>query len=283
MVRRLSPFVQRICVSLYLAFSLPLLADQEADRSPEFFVVIPSYNNSKWCEKNLESVFCQTYQNWVIYYVDDCSTDGTGELVDRYIQARGMENKCSVIHNKERRGALANLYNAIHTAAPHTIIVTLDGDDWLSDDGALQALADVYKDKEVWLTYGSFQYEPGGTRGVCEPLPEKVLQNVSIRRYGKWVTSQLRTFYAELFHKIKKEDLMVNEKFFEIAYDVAIMLPMIEMASPNHTRYIDRIMYIYNYTNPLSDSNRRDFQLATDVYIRSLKPYAPLGALFPTH
>lgn len=283
MVRRLSPFVQRICVSLCLAFSLPLLADQGADRSPEFFVVIPSYNNSKWCEKNLESVFCQTYHNWVIYYVDDCSTDGTGELVDRYIQARGMENKCSVIHNKERRGALANLYNAIHTAAPHTIIVTLDGDDWLSDDGALQALADVYKDKEVWLTYGSFQYEPGGTRGVCEPLPEKVLQNVSIRRYGKWVTSQLRTFYAELFHKIKKEDLMVNEKFFEIAYDVAIMLPMIEMASPNHTRYIDRIMYIYNYTNPLSDSNRRDFQLATDVYIRSLKPYAPLGALFPTH
>ncbi len=178
---------------------------------------------------------------------------------------------------------MANLYHAIHQVAPDRIIVSLDGDDWLSDDGVLQTLADAYADPNVWLTYGSFQCDPGGQRGVGAPLPEDVLKKVLVRRYPSWVTSHLRTFYAALFHKIKKEDCMVDGKFFDIAYDVAIMLPMLEMASPHHIRYIDRIMYIYNWTNPLSDSNRRLVQMATDAYIRSLKPYEPLDQLFPSH
>jgi hypothetical protein len=73
---------------------------------------------------------------------------------------------------------------------------------------------------------------------------------------------------------------MVKRKFFEIAYDVAIMLPMVEMASPSHIRYIDRILYLYNYTNPLSDTRRRSFQIRTEMYIRALKPYRPIDNLF---
>jgi glycosyltransferase involved in cell wall biosynthesis len=257
-----------------------LLAEETPPQPVEFFVVIPSYNNCMWCEKNLESVFSQTYQNWKLFYVDDCSTDGTGFLVDRYVKARGMEQKCTVLHNPERRGAMANLYYAISQTAPRTVVVDLDGDDYLSDDAVLQTLADVYKDPAIWLTYGSYQYEPGGYRGVGEPLPKEVLDHASIRSYQRWVTSQLRTFYAALFHNIKKEDLMRDGHFFEIASDVALFIPMLEMASHGHIRYIDRIMYIYNYTNPLSDTNRRELQRTTDVYIRTLKPYEPLDQLF---
>lgn len=192
-----------------------------------------------------------------------------------------MEQKCRIVHNPERRGAMANLYYAIHQAAPKKIVVILDGDDWLFDNAVFQTLADVYTDPDVWFSYGSYQHEPGRDRGVGEPLPDDVLKNASIRSYPKWVTSHLRTFYAALFHKVKKEDCMIRGKFFEITYDVAIMMPMIEMASHGHVRYIDRIMYSYNYTNPLSDSNRRALQMATDIYIRSLKPYKPLDQLFP--
>ena len=246
---------------------------------PHLFVVIPSYNNCNWCEDNLESVFFQTYQNWTIYYVDDCSTDGTGDKVERYIAKRGMGSKCRVIRNKSRVGAMENLYHAIHTADQRSVVVTLDGDDQLADRYVFQTVVEAYADPEVWLTYGSYIYEPGGINGICAPIPEEILAHAAIRKYS-WVTSHLRTFYAALFHKIKKEDLMVNGKFFEITYDVAILLPMIEMASPNHIRYIDRITYLYNYLNPISDSRRLGFQRATDKYIRTLPPYQPLKNLF---
>ena len=257
-----------------------VLGSLEANLPPHLFVVIPSYNNVRCCEANLESVFFQTYQNWSIYYVNDCSTDGTGDKVERYVAKRGMADKCKIIHNSARVGAMENQYNAIHTADPHSVVVTLDGDDQLSDMYALQTIADAYADPEVWLTYGSFSYEPGGWKGVCAPLPPEVLTNASIRSYMHWVTSQLRTFYASLFHRIKKEDLMMEGKFFEIACDVGAFLPMIEMASPNHVRYIDRVLYFYNYSNPISDSRRRELQVATDLYVRRLPAYKPLVELF---
>ena len=257
-----------------------LLASDGSKESAHLFVVIPSFNNSRWCEDNLESVFFQTYRNWTVYYVDDCSTDGTGDAVEAYVEKRGMRDKCRIIHNPSRVGAMENLYHAIHEADPHSVIVTFDGDDFLADMHVFQTVADAYADPDVWLTYGSYSYTPGGQRGVCAPLPREVLEHASIRTYPRWVTSQLRTFYAALFHKIKKEDLMVQGKFFEITYDVAIFLPMIEMASPNHIRYIDRITYLYNYLNPLSDTRRRKLQAATDKYIRTLSPYQPISELF---
>ena len=270
----------QVALCLMFVFFGSLLAEDPSAQATHLFVVIPSYNNSEWCEKNLESVFIQTYPNWTIYYIDDCSSDRTGELVERYVDIRGMRDKCRIIHNTNRVGAMENLYNAIHTADPHSVVVTLDGDDFLADKDVFQTVVDTYADPEVWITYGSYCYEPGGRRGVCAPIPEEVLAKVSIRRYPNWITSHLRTFRARLFHLIQKKDLMVKKKFFEIAYDVAIMMPMLEMASPNHIRYIDRILYLYNYTNPLSDSRRRAFQLGTAMYICSLKPYKPIDTLF---
>jgi len=253
---------------------------QPQKKEIEFFVVIPSYNNTKWCEKTLESVFCQTYQNWTLLYIDDCSKDRTGEKVDAYVKARGMEHKCTVLHNPEQRGAMANLYFAISQAPPEKVIVDLDGDGWLIDDKVFQTLADAYKDPEVWLTYGSYQIEPGMERGVGELLPEKVLQNASVRSYPFWVTSHLKTFYAGLFQKVKKEDFMIQGQFLQITSEVALFLPMLEMASHGHIRYIDRLMYVYNTQNSPSDSYRSNLQVATEFYLRSLKPYKPLDELF---
>src|SRR5258708_6051747 len=49
-------------------------------------IVIPSYNNEKWYEKNLQTVLNQQYSNYRILYVNDCSTDDTGNLVEQYLK-----------------------------------------------------------------------------------------------------------------------------------------------------------------------------------------------------
>jgi len=47
----------------------------ENDHSVEksMVVIIPSYNNESYCEKNLTSVFSQQYENYRVIYIDDCS------------------------------------------------------------------------------------------------------------------------------------------------------------------------------------------------------------------
>src|ERR1700737_4705415 len=54
-------------------------------------IVIPSYNNEKWYEKNLHSVLNQHYSNYRILYVNDNSKDGTGFLIEKYLKELNVD------------------------------------------------------------------------------------------------------------------------------------------------------------------------------------------------
>lgn len=254
----------------YLQPSAPIINGER-----HIVVIIPSYNNSKWYKQNLDSVLNQRYVNYHVMYIDDCSSDQTGELVQSYIKQSKKEDLFTLVQNDTRRGALYNLYHAIHACDDHTIIVTLDGDDWLKDDQVLSIINNAYKDPNIILTYGQFEEYPQGSRGFCVPLPDYIIKSANYRQ-ERWLTSHLRTFYAGLFKKIKKNDLMYGGDFFNVTWDQAFMFPMLEMAN-GKIRCIERVLYVYNQNNPLNDFRvRLQQQLLCERIIRRKEKYAPL-------
>ena len=65
-----------------------------------------------------------------------------------------------------------------------------------------------------------------------------------------------------------------------MAWDTALMIPMLEMARERHL-FIPDILYVYNTTNTISDHRvDRSFQHMLDVFIRNLQPYEKLETLF---
>lgn len=48
-------------------------------------VITPTYNCAKFIAETIESVQAQTYENWEMVIVDDCSNDDTKAIVERYI------------------------------------------------------------------------------------------------------------------------------------------------------------------------------------------------------
>ncbi len=80
-------------------------------------VMVPSYNNSQYCIRNLRSIFDQKYKNFRVIYIEDCSKDDTYEQVKSYLRTARADIPVTLIHNKTNRGALANLYNAIHSCS----------------------------------------------------------------------------------------------------------------------------------------------------------------------
>src|SRR6266404_5923340 len=107
---------------------------QDCSHEKLIVIVIPSYNNKQWYKHNLESALSQNYSNFYVIYTDDCSPDGTGELVEQYLMENDSDQKVYLIKNTTRRGALHNLYTMIHTCPDGAIIATLDGDDWFPDN-----------------------------------------------------------------------------------------------------------------------------------------------------
>lgn len=244
-----------------------------------FVIITASYNNKEWYKKNLDSILYQNYSNYRIIYIDDASNDDTGNLVQAYVNQLGKSDKITIIKNDVRKGALANIYDSVHTCKPDDIILIVDGDDWLANAQVLTYLNLIYQEKAVWMTYGQFAWFPNGSIGFCRVVPEEIIQKNAYRNYY-WVSSHLRTFYAKLFHLIDKRDLLFENQFFPAACDLAMMLPLLEMAGV-HGFFLPEVLYIYNIANDLNihkihKNKQQDFA----TIIGKQSRYQPLQKLF---
>ena len=274
----------------FLAMAVPgvVAPDGGTPHKLEFVFVVPSYNNAKYARRNLESLIHQNTQNpYSIIVINDCSTDSTGALLETFKKEHNLSDSfLKIIHNPHRKGALANIYNTIHTRCKdHQIVVLVDGDDAVAHNNVLTRLEQEYANPDVWMSYGQFIFFPSAEWGTTYEIPREALEQRKVRTLI-YVAQHLRTFKAALFKKIKREHLMKEGTFFAMNADMAIMIPMLEMAAPidefsqNHSVFIPDILCIYTYDNPLNDHVvNRALQLELEEVIRAFKPYEPLERL----
>lgn len=190
-----------------------------------------------------------------------------------------MEHKVTFIKNKERKRHLYNQYHAIHSCHDHEIIVIVDGDDWLAHKDVLSYLNSIYANQNVWLTYGHYRNYKAKTLGFPRFIsPEKIAQSSFRKTFRNklFPFSHLRTFYAGLFNKIRKKDLMDEGSFFPAAADLATMFPMVEMAHL-HMKFIQKVLLIYNDVNSLSfHCSQSNLQQQCAAAVLEKKSYAPI-------
>lgn len=256
--------------------SSAVVAPIVSNNEKKFVIIIPSYNNARWCVKNINSALNQNYENYRIIFIDDNSNDQTFEKVSQIVSSSPKASRVTLIKNQNRVGALENIYNAVLSCADDEIVLTLDGDDWLAHNDVLTKLQSIYAPNHVWITYGQYKSFPGGIVGVSKPYPQKIIDANAFRQHG-WGASHLRTFYSWLFKKIKKEDLLYEGKFLQMTWDFAMMFPMLEMAG-NHSYFISDVLYIYNLENPLNDHKvNLTLQQKLSHYILTSQKYEQLS------
>ncbi len=261
------------------AITKNLLSKYPVTEKKSFVIVIASYNNETVCERNLFSVFDQTFDNYRVIYIDDCSSDRTYERVKEFIRERGQEDRVTLLHNEKRKLKLSNLYQAYMSCKDDEIIVCLDGDDWLAHENVLKEINHYYQNPDIWLTYGSAINHPKYIKRDGSCLLDKALINNTVRDIP-FTISMIRTFYAGLFKKIKLKDLLYQGKFLPSADDFAFMIPMIEMA-PTHSLFIPEVLYIINDSNPIRESSViESLQLKLMNYLKTKDKYQPLDVTF---
>ena len=92
-------------------------------------IITPSYNTAKFISETITSVLAQTYTNWELIIVDDCSTDDTDAVVRPYL----ADDRIRYIKNEKNSGAAVSRNRALREAKGKWIAF-LDSDDlWLPE------------------------------------------------------------------------------------------------------------------------------------------------------
>lgn len=108
--------------------------------TPFISIIMPVYNVEKYIVKSIESVLAQTFTDFELLLVDDCSPDESGKICDDFAS---RDKRIKVIH-LEKNGGVANARNIAMESVCGEYLCFLDSDDHFDCD-MLQVLAESVK------------------------------------------------------------------------------------------------------------------------------------------
>lgn len=100
---------------------------------PKFSIIVPIYRVEKYLNKCVDSVLCQTFNDFELILVDDGSPDRCGQICDSYESA---DSRIKAVHKDN--GGLSSARNAGLDTATGKYIIFLDSDDYWDDNTALE-------------------------------------------------------------------------------------------------------------------------------------------------
>lgn len=117
-------------------------------------VIVPNYNHAQFLEQRLESIFNQTYTNFEVIFLDDCSTDNSVEIAQRY---KSNPHLKSIIINEHNSGSTFQQWNKGFSLAKGEIIWIAESDDYC-EINMLEELVKAYTHSDkIVLAYSTLK------------------------------------------------------------------------------------------------------------------------------
>lgn len=133
---------------------------------PLVSVVVPVYNYDQYLGECIESVLTQTYSNWELVVVNNCSTDRSGDIAEQYAQ---KDPRICVHHNTEFVDTYRNHNIACRQIAPDSAYCkVLCADDWMFPECVERMVAVAQAHPTIGIV-GAYRID--GVEVGCDGLP----------------------------------------------------------------------------------------------------------------
>lgn len=169
-------------------------------------IIMPSWNTGRFIEETIDSVIAQTYPNWELLIVDDCSTDNTDELVAKY-----KDDRIKYFKNEKNSGA-AFARNRAMREAQGEWIAFLDSDDlWTPEK--LEHQINFMKKNGYSLSFTEYEKidEESKPLNIYVSGPDKVNKH---KMYNYDYIGQLTMMYSvKEFGLIQIKDIKKNNDY----------------------------------------------------------------------
>ncbi len=170
-------------------------------------VIMPSYNTGRFIEETIESVLAQTYQNWELIIVDDCSTDNTDEVVRPYLS----DGRIRWLKNDTNSGAAVSRNRALREARGRWIAF-LDSDD-LWEPRKLEKQIAFMQNKGCHFSYTNYMeiHEDSKPNGKVVTGPKRITKH-GMYNYC-WMGCLTVMYDADAVGRIQIADIKKNNDY----------------------------------------------------------------------
>lgn len=134
-------------------------------------IIMPAYNAKRYITASISSVQNQTWENWELIVIDDCSTDDTHEIISKFVTS---DSRISLIKNSKNSGVAVSRNNGVQHAQGDWIAF-LDSDDcWAPEKLERQLTLAHAHHASFTFTGSSFMNEQGEILGYYLSVPEQI-------------------------------------------------------------------------------------------------------------
>lgn len=164
-------------------------------------IIVPVYNVENFIEETMDSVLAQTYADWELLLVEDCSNDNTVTLIRQYMERTG-DSRIRLLRQPANMGA-ARARNRGLREAEGRYVSYLDADDLWVPQKLERELA-FMKEKDAAFAFTGYEFadERGRGTGKVVHVPEMLTYKQALSNTTIFTTTVM--FDTE---KIPKEQL----------------------------------------------------------------------------
>ncbi|RTL01179.1 MAG: glycosyltransferase [Proteobacteria bacterium] len=231
---------------------------------PLVSIVVASYNNAKYLEECLESAANQTYINIEIIIADDCSTDNSREIIEKFIVKYPNKKIVPVLHEKNI-GACANLNIAILNYATGDFVKVIDSDDYLSLDAVEVLSKELCQNPNrpafVYAKSLVFVNDLNHKKSISHTSLEKEVLSFKGLYFRNYISACTVMFRRSVFVEVGGYDngIYIGDYYL-----------WLRMAAKYQFSFVDKVVGFYNASNDNSISKNYEKMLAANIQIRLL-------------
>ena len=144
-------------------------------KKPLVSVIVPNYNHAKYLKQRLDSIYEQTYKNYEVILLDDCSSDNSRSILREYAKRYPEKTVCDF--NKENVGRVNLQWNKGLAKAKGKYIWIAESDDWCEPD-FLEKLVPKLEQQSVMIAFAKSAFMKEGVKAWST---DEYLSDIDIR------------------------------------------------------------------------------------------------------
>ena len=138
---------------------------------PLVSVIVPNYNHAPYLRQRLDSIFNQTFQDFEVIILDDCSTDNSKEIIEEY---RNRPQVSHVVYNETNSGSPFKQWAKGFDLAQGEYIWIAESDDWAELNFLNELYAIISKHNDAVLIYSALKIEFPDKTKILSTYPENI-------------------------------------------------------------------------------------------------------------